>query len=349
MIKRTVVVWCKYVFLCSILFSATLIHAQGPLKALIIDGENNHGFWPMTTMMIKDYLEQTGMFTVDINRTAFTWQGGAYDKSIGLDDITVLLDKYPLEGHSDTKPVKEPKPDPNFAPNFSAYDVVISNLGWKASTWKDDVRAALESYVENGGGFIIVHAANNSFGDWLEYNRMIGVGGWGGRAKDYGYYAYYDTDGKMVRDDTEGSCGSHGPQSEFLITSRAPDHPIMRGLPRQWMHTKDELYERLRGPAESMTILATAFSDASLNDPSSKKLGRTGRHEPMLMALEYGKGRVFHTALGHMDYSMECVGFIITLQRAAEWVATGKVTQALPSDFPTKTQISKRDWKGRVN
>ena len=266
-----------------------------------------------------------------------------------MDDITDLLDKYPIDGHKKTEVVEEPRPDPDFSPVFRDYDLVISNLGWKASTWKDEVKAGLESFVEGGGGFIIVHAANNSFGDWQEYNRMIGVGGWGGRGEDYGYYAYYDDEGEMVRDDAVGPCGSHGPQSEFILTTRAPEHPIMKGLPTQWMHTKDELYERLRGPAEHMTILATAYSDPANNDPTNKKkIGRTGHHEPMLMAMKYGKGRVFHTAIGHMDYSMECVGFITTLQRAAEWAATGNVTQAVPSDFPTKEKTSKRAWKGRV-
>ena len=62
----------------------------------------------------------------------------------------------------------------------------------------------------------------------------------------------------------------------------------------------------------------------------------------MLMTLEYGKGRVFHTVLGHADYSMNCVGFITTLQRGAEWAATGKVTIPVPKDFPTADKSADR-------
>ena len=100
------------------------------------------------------------------------------------------------------------------------------------------------------------------------------------------------------------------------------------------MHAKDELYDRLRGPAENLHVLATAYSD-----PATRG---SGFHEPMLMTISYGKGRVFHTTLGHALEASQCVGFITTLQRGAEWAATGKVTQKVPSDFPTADKTSSR-------
>jgi type 1 glutamine amidotransferase len=62
----------------------------------------------------------------------------------------------------------------------------------------------------------------------------------------------------------------------------------------------------------------------------------------MLMVLAYGKGRIFHTTLGHDVFALSCVGFITTFQRGAEWVATGKVTQKVPAEFPTATTVSYR-------
>jgi type 1 glutamine amidotransferase len=76
-----------------------------------------------------------------------------------------------------------------------------------------------------------------------------------------------------------------------------------------------------------MTVLSTAFSD-----PANKG---TGRDEPILMVLSFGKGRIFHTALGHDTTALNCVGFVTTYQRGTEWAATGKVTQKVPADFPT--------------
>ena len=103
------------------------------------------------------------------------------------------------------------------------------------------------------------------------------------------------------------------------------------------MHTKDECYGRLRGPAKNLTVLATALC---LKDKNG-----TGKHEPMLMTIEYGKGRIFHTTLGHNDYSFESVGFITTFLRGTEWAASGKVTQVIPPDFPTKSSSRKREFK----
>lgn len=320
---------------------------QTKLKALIIDGESNHGVWPKTTMMMKDFLEQTGLFEVDISRTAFTWQGPHYDKSIGLEDITELLSMYPLNNGQETTPVEEPKPDPNYSPDFGQYDVVITNMGWRASTWPESTKKSFEDYMAQGGGLVVVHAANNSWGDWQAYNRMIGLGGWGGRDAHSGTFVNLDDQGIEHRDTPASGCGSHGPQHQYLMENRAPEHPVMKGLPHQWLHTKDELYDRLCGPAENLTVLATAYSDPGINSPPwNQEVKGTGRHEPMLFAIEFGEGRVFHTALGHMDYSMECVGFITTFQRGAEWAATGNVTQKVPNDFPGKEETSARKWEG---
>ena len=78
---------------------------------------------------------------------------------------------------------------------------------------------------------------------------------------------------------------------------------------------------------------------------AAKEKGGSGRHEPMLFTVEYGKGRVFHTPMGHGNNSQECVGFITSLVRGAEWAATGKVTTKIPSDFPTADETSQRKFE----
>ena len=321
---RRVVTCTTFVFVF-VLFSAGSQAAE-KLKALIIDGQNNHSAWPKTTVMMKKYLEDTGQFTVDVQRTKFTWKGGN------------LLKEFPLEDGKSYEDLKQAKSDPDFKPEFANYDVVISNFGFGAAPWPEETNKALDDYVKGGGGFVVVHAANNSFGDWKAYNQMIGLGGWGGRNEKTGPYVYITNDGNTVRDDTPGRGGAHGPQHEFQIVIRDAEHPITKGLPKSWLHSKDELYQQLRGPADNMTILATAYSDP--------KFKGTDRHEPMIMTIDYGQGRIYHTPMGHADYSVECVGFLTTFIRGTEWAATGKVTLTdVPDDFPKSDKSSQRKFQ----
>ncbi len=305
------------------LAATTGTRAAEPLKALIVDGQNNHSMWPKTTAMMKQYLEDTGLFTVDVARTAFTWNGGD------------LVAQFPLEGVNSTA-TDRPQSDPDYKPDFAKYDVVISNFGHDAAPWPKATQAAFEEFVRDGGGFVVVHAADNSFPDWPAYNQMIGIGGWGGRTEKDGPYIYTNDRGDLIRDRSAGNGGHHGPQHEFSIIVRDREHPVTKGMPAEWLHTKDELYDSLRGPALNVNLLATAYSDPAK--------GGTGRHEPMIFTVTFGNGRVFHTPMGHADYSMEDVGFIATLQRGTEWAATGKVTVPLPDDFPSADKTSRRSF-----
>ncbi len=219
-----------------------------------------------------------------------------------------------------------------FIIDFSPYDVVV--LDYTGDDWPGETRNNFVRYVENGGGVVVYHAASNAFPDWPEYNEIIGLGGWGGRDEGSGPYVYI-SDGEVIRDESPGRGGSHGSEHEFQVQSYKPSHPILRGLPEKWMHAQDELYSELRGPAKNLEILAYAHAD--------EEFGGTGRNEPMLMTITYGSGRIFHTVLGHAGGglffpAMECAGFVTTLQRGAEWAATGKVTQEPPSSFPTETE-----------
>ncbi len=270
------------------------VSASAAIKALIIDGQNNHRVWPETTQLMKQYLEGSGLFSVDVATTP----GKGKDMS-------------------------------GFKPDFAKYDVVISN--YNGDPWPEATRKAFEAFVKKGGGFVTVHAANNAFPEWQAYNEMIGIGGWGGRDERSGPYVRY-WEGKILRDLTPGRGGSHGAEHEFLVEVRQSEHPIVKGLPAKWLHTQDELYDRLRGPANNLTVLATAFATPAR--------GGSGNHEPMLMTIAYGKGRVFHTTLGHGLISQQCLGFKTTLLRGAEWAATGKVTQKVPKDFPTAAATS---------
>jgi type 1 glutamine amidotransferase len=285
-------------FLASLFLTCALLPAQvgRPSKALIIDGQNNHA-WQETTPELRKILGGAGRFLVDIATT-------------------------PPHGGDMSR----------FRPSFSDYDVVLSN--YNGDLWSPETRLAFENFVRSGGGFVSYHAADNAFPEWKEYQDMIGVGGWGDRTTQKNGPAIRVRNGQVVRDPTPARCGNHGDRLPFLITMRDRANPISAGLPITWMHAADELYDTLCGPAQTVNVLATAYSDP--------KNHGTGENEPMMMTIQYGKGRVFHTTLGHDVAAMQCVGFITTLQRGTEWAAHGIVTQPAPADFPTADKVSVR-------
>lgn len=272
----------------------TLSATAAPIKVLLIDGQNNHD-WKATSPVLKQLLEETKLFVVQVATAPAKGQ-----------DLTA------------------------FTPDFAAHQVVVSN--YNGDLWPSVTQEAFEKYVRSGGGFVSVHAANNSFPEWKAYNEMIGLGGWGGRNEKSGPYLRL-RNGQWTPDPQPGSGGSHGQQHEFLMITRT-EHPITAGLSAKWMHAKDELYDRLRGPAKNVTVLASAFADPGK--------GGSGEEEPLLFALNYGQGRVFHTALGHGLDAIKCVGFATTFQRGTEWAAIGTVTQKVPADFPTEIKTSTR-------
>ncbi len=272
--------------------------AAGPIRVMLLDGESAGAYhdWRAITPVLKRDLEETGLFRVDVVTAPPSAGGG-------------------LAG---------------FKPEFGKYQVVVFN--YDAPDWPAALKDSFERYMRDGGGMVTVHAADNAFPAWQAWNEMIGVGGWRNRTESAGPLWYF-RDGKLVSDTAPGHAGSHGARLPFQVTTRDPDHPIMKGLPPVWMHAGDELYATLRGPG-NMTVLATAHSDPSNHG--------TGRDEPILMVLNFGKGRIFHTTLGHDIPALDCVGFITTFQRGTEWAATGKVTQKVPADFPVADKVSLR-------
>lgn len=293
--------------------TAALMAAAPAHKIMLLTGQSSkYHDWTKSSPLVKQQLEATGLFSVDVVKT-------------------------PARGQDMS----------GFAPDFSPYAAVV--VIYEGDDWPAATRETFTAYMKNGGGLVVIHDTDNAFPNWPEWNEMIGVGGWGlkpdgnvgARDESWGPKLRW-RDGQQVHDHSPGRAG-HPPRHDFTVVTRAPDHPIMKGLPAAWLHADDEIYSQLRGPAKNVEILATAKADQTKFPKSS------GEHEPMLMAIRYGQGRVFHTTLGHVGPNdqppfkpLVCVGHITTLQRGTEWAATGRVTQAVPADFPTETQTSVR-------
>ncbi|MEQ1631652.1 MAG: family 16 glycoside hydrolase [Planctomycetota bacterium] len=186
-------------------------------------------------------------------------------------------------------------------------------LDYNGDRWGDASERAFLAAVTNGTGVVVVHAANNAFPGWKEYEAMVGL---------------------CWRDGT-----GHGAYHPFAVHVVDGSHPITLGMDDFHMHP-DELYHRLVPmPGADYRVLMSAFSDT--------KTGGSGRFEPMATAAQYGKGRVFHTPLGHT-----WTGQLPTratfrdpqlrhlLARGTEWAATGIVT--LPPRAPNVLSAEER-------
>jgi type 1 glutamine amidotransferase len=224
----------------------------------------NNHDWRRSAPFCKELLEKSGKFEVDLTETPAT----------ALADAAALR-KYQLL--------------------FSDYN---------GPDWGEPAKTNFEAAVRGGTGLVVLHAADNAFRGWVEYERMAGL---------------------MWREGT-----SHGAYHEFEVTIIDHWHPITKGLSnfRLW----DELYHKLvHMHGVDFRILASAYSD-----PATKG---TGRHEPVMAVQQYGKGRVYHHVLGHVwpgdpakgkgmtMTTFENEGFQKSLLRGCEWAATGSVTE----------------------
>lgn len=277
----------------------TNAQSKSQIPVMLLTGESTiYHPWKPTTVALEKMLNEPGIFKVDVVATP------------------------PADGDFNT-----------FNPKFSDYKVIVLNYDAPQERWPDALKKSFEQYISEGGGLVTIHAADNSFAGWTEFNKMIGVGGWRNRNEADGPHFYY-LDDKLVADTKPGSAGSHGARVPFQMKVMNANHPITKGLPSVWMHQGDELYANLRGVGENMNVLVTAYSD-----PENRG---TGFHEPQLMALSYSKGRIFHYTPGHNVMAMASVDYIVLLQRGTEWAATGKVSQKLPGDFPTANTVTYR-------
>jgi type 1 glutamine amidotransferase len=249
--------------------AATVVALSGPL-ALAQNKEEpvrallitgqNNHNWQYTSRVHKDTLEETGRFVVSITDGA----------------PTALK-------------------DPNFLKQFS-----VLVLDYNGPRWGEPAETNFLRAVESGTGVVIIHASNNAFVGWTEYEKLCGL--------------------MWITGQT-----AHGDFHPFDVKYVDKDNPIVRGLPGMTAHP-DELYHNLINTQKvKIDVLAEAYSS-----PEHKG---TGKNEPMALALNYGKGRIFHTPLGHVwtgndnqKASISDPQFKLLLARGTEWAATGKVT-----------------------
>jgi hypothetical protein len=273
--------------------------SKQPIRVLIVDGFSNHD-WRLTTRYIRTILERAGGFAVEVSTSPPTADAPGWD---------------------------------DWRPRFADYDVVVQNSNDidGGPSWPAQVREDLERFVRNGGGLYVWHSGNNAFPDWSAYNEMIGIG-W--RDQSFGIAIAVRDDGSLRRYlPGEGESTNHGPRFDALVT-RLGDHPIHRGLPRQWRAADIEVYYFVRGPAKRLQVLSYA------REP------KTGLNWPTEWTVRYGRGRVYTSTFGHVwkgdrhPVTVRDIGVQTLLARGLQWLARRPVDKSVPDNFPAADETS---------
>ena len=243
--------------------AAVLPQSPPPIPTLLVTGANNHD-WQWTSGEIVGALRETGRFVV----------------TVSTEPAAALAD----------------------APRaFAAGELRLVVLDYNGPRWGEPAEAGFVEAVRAGCGVVVIHAANNAFPGWREYEQLVGL---------------------LWREGT-----GHGVYHPFDVHVVDHHHPVTAGMADLRLHP-DELYHGLvHTPGTEQRVLLSAFSDP--------RTGGSGRHEPMATAGTFGEGRVFHTPLGHVWKGVPATRATWgdpqlrrLVARGAEWAATGAVTLA---------------------
>ena len=232
------------------------------LLPVLIVSGANNHWWQWTTPSLQEILTESGKFAVEVTHS-------------------------PGETLGD-------------AEQLSRYRALV--LDYNGPRWGAEAEKNFLAAVRAGTGVVVVHAANNAFNGWVEYEELVAL---------------------CWRQGT-----GHGRFHPFDVDVVDRDHPVTRDFAGLTAHP-DELYHRLVPMhGTDYRVLATANS--------SKESGGTGADEPMVIVKRYGEGRVFHTPLGHVWGGAEAQKashrdpqFRELIVRGTEWAATGAVTPSV--------------------
>jgi type 1 glutamine amidotransferase len=235
-----------YLFLLTLFFGCGNKKNIPLINVLILSGRNNHE-WQKTTPVIAEIYKNSGLFSVKITE----------------------------------------KPDTLTYKELKTYDVVVSNWNSFPDTsyrMPEERESDLLRYVNEGGGFVIIHAGASSFYTWPEYYK-IGIGRWGKET-------------------------SHGKITRGKVSGFDQTNPVTKGFAD--FYIVDEIWEKTDIYPGAKPI---AFISA-INESDGKII-----NEPVIFTCQYGKGLIFFTSLGHDEQSLSNSGLQEILKRGGKWAA----------------------------
>lgn len=201
------------------------------------------------------------------------------------------------------------------AATLANYDVLVNY--YYGPRWGDTTEHAVEDFLKSGHGMIGIHG--------VTYGPFFGQAGGSAteprRIEGEPWAAYMDMLGMTWKIENIG----HAKRHVFVVQWVDREQPISQGLPPTFV-ANDELYHKIE-LKPNVHVLATA-RDVSVAE------GGTGKDEPVVWTVPYGRGRVVMTVLGHDLLAMSQPGFLDVLARGTEWAANGSVASGASTLAP---------------
>lgn len=185
---------------------------------------------------------------------------------------------------------------PSTASEFDRYDVVVFQNS-TGPVLNPDQQSAFRRYIENGGGYMGIHAASDTHKNWDWYeNTLLG-----------------------------GVFADHGDQQEPADTVvEDHTHPATSHLDDRWRRS-DEWYAFTQNPAEGTNVLATLDTD-TFEGPKMDGVHPTAWYHTV------GDGRMFYTGGGHNAFNFDDPDFREHLKGGLLWAAGyAEVSPAAPT------------------
>ena len=151
----------------------------------------------------------------------------------------------------------------------------------------DEQKAAFLDFIKSGKGFIGIHSATDTFYKWPEYGELIG--------------GYFD---------------QHPWHQDVTVKVEDSHHPATRHLDKSFQ-IKDEIYQFKDFSRDRVHVLLSL--DASSVDLTLPAVHRKDKDFALAWWRNYGKGRVFYTALGHREEVWRDARFQQLLLGALSW------------------------------
>jgi hypothetical protein len=170
------------------------------------------------------------------------------------------------------------------ADKLKSYDAVFFYTTGELPLTAEQKQALLD-FIKSGKAFLGVHSATDTFYQWAEYGELIG--------------GYFD---------------GHPWNEEVEIKVEDRQHPATRHLPPSF-RIADEIYQFKNFSRERVKVLMSLDTERT----DMNKRGIKAQDFPLAWWREYGKGRVFYTALGHRPEVWDDSRFQTMIANAIKW------------------------------